>query len=89
MTEAEIQESEITQTPQKDKEVVRLNDPKEKEINESLYNINNFFKQIKDETGKVMNIVISNVYQSPAGQDHPQKELVYVQPGYGKFRFRK
>ena len=72
--------------PQKDKEDSNLNEQKEKEVDESSpYSINNFFKQIKDETGKVMNIVISNVYQPPAGQDHPQKEIVYVQPGYGKF----
>ena len=61
MTEEEIQESEITRTSQKDKGNTHPTDPKENEINESLYNIKNFFKQIKDETGKVVNIVISNV----------------------------
>ena len=72
--------------PQKDKGDSNLNEQKEKEADESSpSSINNFFKQIKDETGKVMNIVISNVYQPPAGQGRPQKEIVYVQPGYGKF----
>ena len=72
-------------TPQKEKEDERLNNSIEIQISEdSLDNRDILFKRINNENGNVMNIVISNAFRSPGDQNHPQKERVYVQLGYGK-----
>ena len=44
--------------------------------------INSFASGTNAKSGEPMNIVVCD--QSPKNQFHLQKEIVYVQPGYGK-----